>query len=52
MTSIWTRGLLWGFAHVTLGTDRATIRLVSTPDDGSGIPVVELEHRFPRRNGR
>jgi tartrate-resistant acid phosphatase type 5 len=51
LTSIWARGLLWGFAHVTLEADRATIRMVSTPDDGSGVPIVEFEHVFERRNG-
>lgn len=52
MTSIWTRGLVWGFAHVTLAADQATIRIVTTPDDGSGVPKVEFEHRFDRRSGR
>ncbi len=52
LESIWTRGLVWGFAHVTLEADQATIRVVSTPDDGSGRPQVEFEHRFDRRSGR
>ena len=51
LTSVWTRGLIWGFAHVTLRGDEATIRMVSTPDDGSGVPQVEFEHRFDRRSG-
>ena len=33
-------GLVWGFAHVTLEADQATIRLLTTPDDGSGEPVL------------
>jgi hypothetical protein len=52
LTSVWTRGLIWGFAHVTLEAEQATIRVVSTPDDGSGTPQVEFEHRFDRRSGR
>jgi len=52
LTSIWTRGLVWGFAHVTLAADQATIRVVSTPDDGSGSAKVEFEHVFKRRSGR
>ncbi len=52
LDSIWARGLLWGFAHVTLDADEATIRLISTPDDGSGRPQLEFEHRFERRSGR
>lgn len=49
LTSVWTRGLVWGFAHVTLGRDEATIRIVTTPDDGSGQPVLAHEHSFERR---
>jgi tartrate-resistant acid phosphatase type 5 len=49
LTSIWARGLVWGFAHVTLAADQATIRIVTTPDDGSGTPMLEFEHRFARR---
>jgi hypothetical protein len=52
LTSLYTQGLVWGFAHVTLEADRATIRLVTTPDDGSGEPVLAFEHSFPRRSGR
>ncbi len=52
LTSVWARGLLWGFAHVTLAADEATIQMISTPDDGSGTPEVEYEHRFGRRSGR
>jgi tartrate-resistant acid phosphatase type 5 len=52
LTSVWTRGLAWGFAHVTLDADQATIRLLTTPDDGSGEPELAFEHRFDRRSGR
>ena len=52
LTSVWTRGLIWGFAHVTLQWDEATVRMISTPDDGSGVPQVEFEHRFQRRSER
>jgi hypothetical protein len=52
LSSVWTRGLVWGFAHVTLAADEATIRILSTPDDGSGTAELEFEHRFDRRSGR
>jgi tartrate-resistant acid phosphatase type 5 len=51
LTSLYTVGLVWGFAHVTLGQDQATIRFFTTPDDGSGEPVPAFEHRFDRRSG-
>jgi tartrate-resistant acid phosphatase type 5 len=52
LTSLFTRGLVWGFAHVTLDADRATIRLLTTPDDQSGEPVPTYEHGFDRRSGK
>jgi hypothetical protein len=50
LTSVWTRGLVWGFAHVTLAADEATIRMITTPDDGSGAPEVAFEQTFQRRS--
>jgi hypothetical protein len=51
LTRLYTVGLVWGFAHVTLEADRATIRLLTTPDDQSGVPVLAYEHVFDRRSG-
>jgi tartrate-resistant acid phosphatase type 5 len=51
LTALFTEGLIWGFAHVTLEGDQARVRLVTTPDDGSGKPVLAFEHRFERRSG-
>ena len=50
LSSLWTKGLVWGFAHVTLAADRATIRMVTTPDDLSGGAVTAFEHAFERRS--
>jgi tartrate-resistant acid phosphatase type 5 len=52
LKSLYTQGLVWGFAHVTLEADRATIRLLTTPDDQSGRPVLAFEHGFDRRSGK
>ena len=52
LTSHFAQGLTWGFAHVTLAADEATIRLISIPDDGSPTPTVIFEHSFARRSGR
>ncbi len=52
LNAIWARGLTWGFAHVTLDADRATIRMVTVPDDGGSAGSVEFEHSFSRRSGR
>ena len=50
LASLFTRGLVWGFAHVTLEADRATIRILTTPDDRSGEPKLAYEHGFDRRS--
>jgi len=52
LTSLWARGLTWGFVHLTLAGDQATVRVVSTPNDGSGRPVEEFVYDFQRRSGR
>lgn len=50
-TSIYARGMVWGFAHVKLDGDTATVTMVSTPNDGSGTTNVETSHRYQRRSG-
>jgi hypothetical protein len=52
LETAWARGLLWGFAHLTLDDDTATLRFITTPDDGSGTADVAYETRFPRRGFR
>lgn len=52
LTSLYAQGLAWGFAHVTLSADKATIQLITIPDDASGTPTVVFEHSFARRSGR
>ena len=45
----WARGLVWGFAHLAVSGDSATLTFVETPDDGTGKPetvhVATLERR-------
>jgi hypothetical protein len=52
LTSLYAQGLTWGFAHVTLAADQATIRLFTIPDDGSAEYAPVFEHSFNRRSGR
>jgi len=47
----WASGLVWGFAHLTLSGDEATLRFVTTPDEGSGTTTLEHTARFKRRSG-
>ncbi len=50
--SIFARGMIWGFAHVQLTGDAATVTLVTTPADGSGRAEVIARHDFARRSGQ
>ena len=48
---IYARGMVWGFIHISLSGDTATVTVISTPDDGSGTTRVETTQRFQRRTG-
>ena len=50
MTTSWARGLVWGFAHLSLSGEEATVRFIETPDDGSGAAQTVHTARFPRRS--
>ncbi len=51
LTTDWARGLVWGFAHLTVSGDLATLRFIETPDDGSGAANLTHTAQFPRRSG-
>ena len=48
--AIYARGMVWGFSHVRLDDDTATVTMISTPNDGSGGFQVETAHSFQRRS--
>jgi hypothetical protein len=50
-TSHYVKGLVWGFAEMELDADTATVTIVSTPNSGSGEPVLEYRLSFERRSG-
>ncbi len=50
LQTLWTRGLVWGFAHLTFEGDRVTVRIVETPAEGSGVSEVAFERSFARRS--
>jgi hypothetical protein len=47
--TFWKRGMVWGFADVTLSGDRARVRVFETPESGSGDARQVFEHEFARR---
>jgi hypothetical protein len=51
LNTLWSKGMVWGFAHLTFTADRVAARIISTPHDGSGSTQVAFEHSFTRRTG-
>lgn len=47
----YAEGLIWGFAEIALDGDTATVRILSTPNSGSGEPGLEYAQTFERRSG-
>jgi len=50
-TSLFAMGMVWGFSHLSLDDNAATVTIISTPDSASGEAVVEFTRRFQRRSG-
>jgi hypothetical protein len=51
LSTYYSKGLVWGYVHLTLGTDEATARVLTTPNDGSGANLLETTHSYARRTG-
>jgi hypothetical protein len=49
-TTLFARGLLWGFAHMQIEGDSAAVRLLSIPNDGSSKISVDFEYSFEHRS--
>ncbi|ALT00323.1 metallophosphoesterase [Lacimicrobium alkaliphilum] len=50
--ALWVKGMVWGYSHVQLVDDVATVKLITTPNDGSAKNNVEFTYQFNRRSGR
>ena len=48
----YAKGLIWGYVHLTLDGDKATARVFTTPNDGSGANVLAATEHYARRTGR
>jgi hypothetical protein len=44
-----SRGIIWGYMHLTLDGDRALVRVITTPNDGSGSNRIEYATELVRR---
>jgi hypothetical protein len=50
-TTHYARGQVWGFMTLRLDAESGEATIVTTPDSGSGEPVVDFSFRFERRSG-
>ena len=48
--TIWARGLIWGFAHLELEGDEATVQLITVSDETQPDGKMVFEYSFPRRS--
>ncbi|MFN3312121.1 MAG: metallophosphoesterase [Hyphomonas sp.] len=49
LKNLWSKGPVWGFMHLELTEDMMTTKILSTPADMSGRPIVETVLHFPHR---
>ena len=50
-TTLFTKGMIWGFAHMQVNGDQARVTLLTTPESGDGEAVEVFSHEFSRRSG-
>ena len=49
LRTLYAKGLTWGFAHLSIEGDKATVKIIEVPTDGSGGSHVTFEQSFARR---
>jgi tartrate-resistant acid phosphatase type 5 len=49
-TSLFAKGMIWGFAHISLGEDEGVVKMISVSDAPQAENRVEYSYRFPRRS--
>lgn len=52
LRTLYAKGLVWGFAHITFERDRMRIKIVETASDGSGRVSIAFEKSFEQRHSR
>jgi hypothetical protein len=50
MTTHFAKGMTWGYVHLAIEGDKATARVFTTPEHGSGTNVLEATQVFHRRS--
>ena len=49
LTTLYAKGIVWGFMHLTFDEDRLLVDVITTPNDGSGTTSVVYRQTFARR---
>jgi tartrate-resistant acid phosphatase type 5 len=49
LRTIWAKGMTWGFSHITLQGDVATVRMYSVGSDPDRGPTEEFTYEYRRR---
>ena len=52
LTTEFAEGLLWGFAHMQVDGDSASLAMLAVPDDGHSSSVELIDYSFDRRSHR
>jgi 3',5'-cyclic AMP phosphodiesterase CpdA len=52
LSTVYAKGLVWGFAHLTFEQDRVRVKILETASDGSARTNVGFEKSFVRRHSR
>jgi hypothetical protein len=47
LKTVWAKGMTWGFSHVTLGRDRATVKMFTVGTEGVPSEAFTYEFRKP-----
>ncbi|MBT7766351.1 MAG: hypothetical protein HN730_04295, partial [Bdellovibrionales bacterium] len=48
--ALWSKGMVWGFSHMEIGNDLMTVKMITTPNSGTGAPEVEKTFNFLNRS--
>lgn len=51
LKTIWAKGMIWGFSHITLEGDNATVRMFTVGSNSDSVPVEEYTYEY-RRNAQ
>jgi hypothetical protein len=50
LRTLYAKGLVWGFAHLTFDDERVTVRILETPSDGGTQANETFQQSFTRRS--